>query len=567
MPFVQKNLPCPIEPCTSSDAYAIDDKGNGHCFSCKGNTFNPQNGTDKTQDRVNRGNMTDISYISKYPSCAMPERGITEDVAKKYGVKVECSEVTGLPEKYFFPYYKSGKVVGYKVLHTKKKEITDKVTGEIKLKKVMYSIGDLQQAELFGSQVVGDSGKMVIITEGEIDTLSAYQMLKEAGKNYKVVSLPTGANTKGIKDNLEFLERFDTVMLNLDMDEQGQDATEEAKSLIPVGSMKVMALPVKDANELLLSPEHKSIEYLRAVNAAKTIRPDGIVNLMDSWDIMHEDDAVTSTPYPWKGLNGKLYGMRYREIITLTSGSGMGKSAVTRELTHHLLKNTEDNIGVLALEESVQRTAWGIVSVEANLPLSIREERFGVDKAIIRESFDKTIGTGRILTLDHFGSTSEDTLLSRVRYLIKSMDCRWIILDHLSIVVSAMDQGQDERKTIDSIMTRLRQLVEETNAGLILVSHLRRANGDKGHEQGIEVSLSHLRGSQSIAQLSDAVIALERDQQADDEKTANLTRVRVLKNRYAGLTGLACSLFYERDTGRLREITNVNEFLNPEGEF
>ena len=276
---------------------------------------------------------------------------------------------------------------------------------------------------------------------------------------------------------------------------------------------------------------------------------------------MWESDSQESIKYPWAGLNEKLYGLRKREIVTLTSGSGMGKSAVTRELTHHLLKQTEDKIGVLALEESVSRTAWGVVSIEANLPLSIREERFGVSKEDIRGWFEATIGTGRIFTLDHFGSTSENTLLSRVRYMIKSLDCQWVVLDHLSIVVSAMEDGGDERKTIDSIMTKLRQLVEETGAGLILVSHLRRAAGDKGHEQGTEVSLSHLRGSQSIAQLSDTVIAFERDQQADDEKLANLTRVRVLKNRYAGITGLACSLYYDRNTGRLSEILDVNEFL------
>ena len=543
--LVEKNLPCPLPNCGSSDAYALDEKGNGHCFSCKGNTFSnvSQIGDYKTQKGVNM----DIDYIKNYPSAAMPERGITEDIAKKYGVKVEANESTGLPEKYFFPYYKDGQVIGYKVRHVNEKKF--------------YSIGNISGAELFGSQVVGENGKLIIITEGEMDALAAYQMMKESGKNYKVVSLPNGANIKSIKENLEFLEGFETVMLNFDKDDVGQKASKDAQEVLSIGKVRVIDLPVKDANELLLSSEHRNIEYLQAVNAAKTVRPDGIIDLANSWDLMFSDDAQESVPYPWKGLNDKLYGMRKREIITLTSGSGMGKSAVTRELTHHLLKNTEDNIGVLALEESVQRTAWGIVSVEANLPLSIREERLGVPEAIIRESFDATIGTGRIFTLDHFGSTSEDTLLSRVRYMIKAMDCEWIILDHLSIVVSAMDQGQDERKTIDSIMTKLRQLVEETDTGLILVSHLRRANGDKGHEQGIEVSLAHLRGSQSIAQLSDCVIALERDQQADDEKLANLTRVRVLKNRYSGLTGLACSLFYNRDTGRMEEIDNVNEFL------
>lgn len=492
-----------------------------------------------------------LDEIKKYQSVAMPERGITLEVAEKYGVKAEANESTGLPSKYFFPYYKDGHIVGYKVRDVNEKKF--------------YSVGSISGAELFGSQVIGENGQLVIITEGEMDTLAAYQMLKENGKNYKVVSLPNGANIKALRDNLEFLEGFKTVMLNFDGDAVGKDCTEKALELFSPGKVKVMTLPTKDANDLLLS-DHRSIEYFRAVQQAQTYRPDGIIQLSDTWDLMFATDSQESIEYPWAGLNSKLYGLRKREIVTLTSGSGMGKSAVTRELTHHLLRNTEDNIGVLALEESVQRTAWGIVSVEANLPLSIREERLGVPEEDIRRAFDATIGTGRIFTLDHFGSTSENTLLSRVRYMIKSLECRWIILDHLSIVVSAMEDGGDERKTIDSIMTRLRQLVEETNAGLILVSHLRRVTGDKGHEQGHEVSLAHLRGSQSIAQLSDAVVALERDQQADDEKLANLTRVRVLKNRYAGITGLATSLFYNRKTGRLEEIDDVNEFLGIDSE-
>lgn len=147
--------------------------------------------------------------------------------------------------------------------------------------------------------------------------------------------------------------------------------------------------------------------------------------------------------------------------------------------------------------------------------------------------------------------------------MIKGLECKWIVLDHLSIVVSAMDEMGDERKAIDSIMTRLRSLCEETGAGMHLVTHLRRIDGNRGHEQGVEVSLSHLRGSQAIAQLSDGVVAMERNQQADDDREANLTRLRVLKNRYAGLTGLATHLAYDRDTGRLSEVRNVDEYLAP----
>ena len=77
---------------------------------------------------------------------------------------------------------------------------------------------------------------------------------------------------------------------------------------------------------------------------------------------------------------------------------------------------------------------------------------------------------------------------------------------------------------------------------------------DRGHEEGREVSLSHLRGSQSIAHLSDSVIALERNQQADNLEESHTTRLRVLKSRYTGDVGLAAHLLYDQNTGRLSEI-------------
>jgi twinkle protein len=103
-------------------------------------------------------------------------------------------------------------------------------------------------------------------------------------------------------------------------------------------------------------------------------------------------------------------------------------------------------------------------------------------------------------------------------------------------------------------MTKLRTLVQETGCGMLLVSHLRRPSGDRGHEEGAAVSLSQLRGSHSIAQLSDAVIGLERDQQADSETERNVTTLRVLKMRFTGETGIACHLYYDRERGRLSEV-------------
>ena len=255
--------------------------------------------------------------------------------------------------------------------------------------------------------------------------------------------------------------------------------------------------------------------------------------------------------------------MRQGELITLAGGTGLGKTSVTRELEHWLIKNTEDNVGIVALEEDWTRTVDGILSIEANARLHIDSVREGYSKEELEIMFDDMFvdndNNDRVWIHAHFGSNDIDGIFSKLRYMIVGCECKWVVLDHLHMMVSATLEG-DERRSIDSIMTRLRSLAEETGAGLILVSHLRRIDGNKGHEKGVETDLSHLRGSQSISQLSDCVITLERNSQADDPKTASTTRVRILKSRYTGDVGIATYLFYDKETGRLNEIddTDIN---------
>jgi len=315
-----------------------------------------------------------------------------------------------------------------------------------------------------------------------------------------------------------------------------------------------MSLDLKDPNEYLKAGQKE--KFSQAWWNAKTYTPVGIINLADLGDSLYEEEFCETCLYPWSKLNHKTYGMRTGELVCFTSGAGMGKSSVIRELMHYIMSSTKDNIGLLCMEENTKNTAFNIMSVEANARLYIKEVREKYSKEEMREWQDKTINSKRFFAFDHFGSISNDEILDRVRYMAKALDCKWIFLDHLSILVSGNEEFGDERKSIDVLMTKLRSLVEETGIGLLLVSHLRRPTGDKGHEDGREVSLSHLRGSASIAHLSDSVIALERNQQAEDEQQANTTTVRVLKNRYSGDTGIACYLYYDRDTGRMSQVDN-----------
>lgn len=518
--------PCP--ECDSSDAFARFTTGEGHCFSCEYHEF--------LTDSAGRVTYTKEPWTRRLEMtgtvAAIPERRISQETCKQFNVTVEYN-TEGTISKHHYPYYSvdTGEIVATKVKTVEGKQF--------------YVTGDIQQAGLFGQQKCSGRGKYLTITEGELDQLAVSEMF---ARKWDVVSLRNGAAAarKDLVEQLEWLEGYEFVVLCMDNDKAGQAAVDAVKDLFSPGKLKICKLPRKDAGDML---KHNEVQlFTKAWWDSPVYRPDGIVAGVDTWEAITENRNVHSIPYPWLGLNTLTRGFRLGELVTITSGSGMGKSQFIREIEHYIQHATEDNIGVIALEETIARTALGIMSVAANRPLHLEED---TPAEQLRPFWEQTLGSGRYFLFDHWGSTGEDNLLARVRYMAKALDCRWIVLDHLSIVVSSQDSG-DERKAIDAIMTKLRTLVAELGVGLFLVSHLKRSGGT-AHEDGGKISLSELRGSQAIAQLSDMVLGLERSQQHEDPEVRNTSTVRVLKNRYTGQTGPACYLRYDTTTGRMVE--------------
>lgn len=409
-------------------------------------------------------------------------------------------------------------------------------------------IGEPKKALPLWGQHLQGKGKLIIITEGEIDALSMSQV-EEC--RWPAVSLPDGASSakKAISAALPWLMGFEKIILLFDDDEAGRLATEAAASILPPGRVYLANLPgFKDANEALLSKEFGMLSKCKW--AARQYRPDGLVTGEALWEVVTKAPPESPMSYPWKGLDEMFKGIRDREIVTLTAGSGTGKSSVCKEIAHHLMKEGR-TIGYVGLEESVQRTSLGLMGIALNKPLHLSEVYKETPIAELREGFDRTIGTDRVILYDHFGSLDPDILMTQLRFMVNGLGCDYLFFDHLTILMSAFGEGRDERKLIDKTMTELRSFTEETECGLALISHLKRPEG-KGHEDGAVTSLAQLRGSHAIGQLSDGVIGLERNQQ--DPRLKNIMGVRVLKNRHCGDTGMACYLEYKKDTGRLIEM-------------
>jgi len=546
MAFVKYHQPCYL--CDSSDAVSVNDDGSAYCFSCDKRIpdYEVKEGADKNIVQEIKVHRTNSVNEIEGEFLALNDRGISLATAKKYNVKSTTNQ-NGDVVQHFYPYCIASEVTSYKV-RGEGKHFTWR--------------GSSQGTGLFGESAFKDSGKFITLVEGECDAMAAYELL---GSKWPVVSVKSGAAgaARDVKNSLEFLEKFDCVVINFDNDKAGREGAKAVARLLTPSKAKILTMPddFKDANEMLRAKRAQA--YVDAWWGAKLYTPSGVLNISEQKLDFNNREQRESIPYPWAGLNKKLYGMRRGELVTLTGGTGLGKSSITRELEHWLITHTKDNVGIIALEEDWRRTVDGILSIEANARLYIDQEREQFSEDDLNKYFDSIYGgenKDRVWIHSHFGITNIDEIFSKLRFLIVGCGCKWVFVDHLHMLVSSMSEG-DERRAIDNIMTRLRSIVEETNVGLILVSHLRRVDGNRGHENGISVSLSHLRGSQSIAQLSDCVIALERDQQSDDPEEANTTHMRVLKSRYTGDVGMGTHLLYDRETGRLREtfIDDDNE--------
>jgi len=506
----------PCEKCGSSDANSLYTDGHTFCFAC--NTYG------QSQEEAKVIEIKPVDFLTGTHE-VLVKRCLTDKTVKFWDY--QTGTFNGQTTQIANHKTKDGKTVAQKIRTAGKN----------------FSVrGAIKEAGLYGQWLWRDGGKNVTIVEGELDALSMSQAFDH---KWPVVSLKTGAAgaKKDIKQAIEWLEKFESVVFMFDNDEVGQEAALECAALLSPRKAKIAKLPLKDASDMIMAGRHA--ELIDCFWSAKGFQPDGIINGADLWEEVSTEKEVHSVPYPYAELNEKIGGCRLGEIVTVTAGSGLGKSQLTREFAYHLLKEGA-TIGYVALEESSKRTAQGLMSLHLNQLVHLKE----VPKADLKEAFDATMGTGRVFMYDHWGSTEGDNLLAKIRYLARGCGCQYIILDHISIVVSGLEGG-DERRIIDNMMTKLRSITEELNIGMIVVSHLRRPSGDKGHEEGVMTSLSQLRGSASIGQLSDIVIGLERNQQ--DEESSNITTLRVLKNRWSGETGIAGQLCYSATTGRMFE--------------
>jgi twinkle protein len=404
--------------------------------------------------------------------------------------------------------------------------------------KAFLSHGPMAQANLFGKErFPRASAKAITITEGELDAMSGFQMM---GSKYPFVSVRSSSSAKkDCADMFEYLNSFDKIYLALDNDEKGQQACKAVATLFDFNKVYHVKMDVqKDANGYLqagLTKEFKNVWY----NARKFI-PEGIYSSKGEFrKLLEESGTRCAFPYPFPTLERMLEGLAMGETVLFTALEGRGKTEILRAIEYKLLKDDPKNkIGVIHLEETQARTIQGFAGYELGQP--VHRKNNVVSKYDIHTALDRLLGEDdRLHIYGHFGSDDPDVIINTIRFLVAVCGCKYIFLDHISIVVSGLDE-EDERKALDKISTKLAMLANDLEFCLVMVSHV----NDHGQT----------RGSRNISKVAHKWVHLERDIKSANETERNTTYLTVNKNRGGHETGPAGRLYFDPSTYILTEI-------------
>lgn len=455
----------------------------------------------------------------------IPWRGINKDTLRRYNVKTKI-DTEGEPVAIGFPYADGS----LKVRSLREKSFT------------WSPLGDKSKTGLFGQDKfdVG-SHRYITITEGEIDALSLHQVLGSP-----CVSVQSAATAhRDVVAGRDFLSGYERIYLAFDNDPAGRAATRAVAQLFDYNKVYVVKFTTrKDANEYLQAGEE---DQLRNIwwNAKKYL-PETIVSSFSDFKEILKGEVPKGFPYPFETLTKMTYGIRPGETVLLLAQEKVGKTSIMREILYKLLKETDDAIAAIFLEEPKVRLLQSLAGRELGRPAHLPDSGLTPDE-LFSAVQNVVVQDDRLHLYSHFGSDDPDVILDTIRFLVTARGCRYVLFDHITMAVSGL-KGDDERRALDYLATRLEMLSKELNFALIMVSHV----NDFGQS----------RGSHYLTKVADIVVRAERDTMSIDPVERNTIHLSVPFNRFCAMSGPAGDLQLDLNTYILREVPSDTRASN-----
>ena len=567
-----KHTSCP--KCGSSDANAIYSDGGSHCYSCKFTVPSEDYRKDK-KDRHERKKPVDTTPKKlkdpitesqkedvKESTCFTTEeyRKIRAETYKYFGVRHSVNESTGDLHTQYYPVTQESELVGYKL-----RELPKSFGGNIGRAGA--------ECDLFMQFRFTKPGRYVVITEGELDALSAWQMLndynKTKGWDYEtaVVSPTTGAmSAKQVQGQYKFFDQFEKIVLCYDNDKAGKEGAEELVKVLPKGKVYVMNLRMKDANEYLKSGNEQA--FLKDFWDMQKYVPVGVLPSSKLYDKVLEQTAVAKVPFPpfMGDLNSMFVGgMPLGHIINIAADTGIGKTTFVNEMIYYWIFHSPHKIGIVSMELDAGQYGEVILSRHLSKKLSLVENlnekldflKSEEVKAKAMQLMVNEDGEDRFDLLDNRDGTVEE-IQDTVEELVISCGAKVIVLDPLQDILDGL--SNDEQAVF---MKWSKGFVKSHGVTFVFINHMRKTPaGQNGAD-----SEQNIMGSSTIIKSASANILLKRDKMAEDPILRNTTEISVTKNRVCGLTGPAGAMYYDNETHTLHNLEQWKEQHHADAEF
>ena len=480
-------------------------------------------------------------------------RGITDETFRKYGVRFEYDEESGDVSSHFYPVTTDYEISGFKIREIPKKFRSVGQTGK--------------SCDAFGEWIFKVSNsKTVVISSGEVDCLSAYQMLENYRKSRNsdfeptpVVSSTIGetGSDKQFQKRYNWLNRFDKIVICPDQDEAGRKAVEALVKVLPKNKVYVMELPMKDSNEMLMAGREK--EWINAYFKARQYTPDGIVASTELMDRIKEEIVTPKIPLPpfmHKAQAMMAGGIPLGVIVNLASASGTGKSTIIDECTYYWVFNSPHKIGVVTLESDCGQYGIKILSRHIKKKIDLIED---IDTKLELLASPEVETAGKELWTNEDGSPrwylvderdgGIDNLKELILNLIIACGCKVIELDPIQDILDGLSNEEQ------AVFCRwMKGITKSHKVTFILVNHVRKNGGNqKANSTGADLHEEDIMGSSALFKSAACNMIFGRNKEAEDDVERNTTKMKMPKCRWTGNTGMAGEYYYDNTTHTMHD--------------
>ena len=438
----------------------------------------------------------------------MKSRGISENTVRKFGITAQKDnpDILSIP---FFDWNGELTFIKYRNTKYQKGQNGSKEWCEKGAKPILYGI-----------PLVDYSNKTLVITEGQIDSLSLY----EAGIP-NAVSVPMGKNNYDwINLCWDFLCEFSEIVVFGDHENGEVTLADELNRRLKKHIIKVVKTEdyhgLKDANDIFR--QYGADALKTAVSNAAPVPVNHIVSLADVkavsvGDIPHFKSGIAE-------LDGVIGGLFEGQYILLTGKRGEGKSTFMSQLVCEAI---DQGINTLVYSGELPNTMfknWLDIQLTGRQHLLKRTLDTGKEYYEVPLGIQNCINNWyreRVFVVDNTELSDGEDLFDILEAAVYRYGIRFVCIDNLMTVVDC-DGKSDYYLSQTATVNKVKSLTKRTGCTVLMVAHERKQAASDTNDQ--------VSGTANITNLADVVIAYRRNKTGGEYDA----EIEISKNRTFG---------------------------------